>query len=67
MSELEALKKKLQEATAMAQKYDRAEKERLELLKRVNLLEAQANESKVLREELLKLSNVNVELQALKV
>ena len=49
-----------------AQKYEKVEKERLELSKRVQLFEAQAGESKVLREELLKLSSVNVELQALK-
>ena len=77
MSELEALKKKLQDANATAQKsdkaeketaqkYEKVEKERLELSKRVQLFEAQAGESKVLREELLKLSSVNVELQALK-
>lgn len=66
MSELEVLKKKLQEASATASKYDKAEKERLELSKKVQLLEAQAAESKMLRDELLKLSNVNIELQTVK-
>lgn len=66
MTELEALKRKLQEATTTASKYDKAERERLELSKKVQTLEAQVAESKALREEHLKLSGVDAELQALK-